>query len=153
MNMSGKNTISQATVMRLNRLPGASRCLQIGDILHLSQPPFGNCSVELHINLRHYRNYQAWDWYLLNNQLTGGSLKLGITDQLWNGEAILCCCRETGPCLYSEATCGAVTLKTEALRDGWQCSNGKYWYCPVCKVIRNITPSSNKFRLLTPDSL
>ena len=149
----GRNTISLCDVMRLNQLPGASRCLQAGDRLHLWMYPFGYCSVELHVNLRHYRNWQAWDvavwWWDF------GSDTHGIIDQLWNGEVVLCCCKEREPFSWenSEPTCGAIVLKTMANSLGWQRSGGKYWYCPVCKVIRNVTPSSNKFSLMTPDSL
>ena len=137
--------------MRLNRLPGASRFLEKGDIVPLTHPPFGSGSAELHLNLRHYRNYQAWDSYLLTNRLFGGSLKLEIFDQLSKGQAILCCCKEGEPFSYAEATCGAITLKTDALTDGWQYStSNRYWYCPVCKMIRL---SSKSYHLLTRDSL
>ena len=116
----GKGTISLCDVMRLNRLPGAKRCFEKGDILQLTDPPFGSSSAELHLNLRHYRNYQAWDRYLLSNRLTGGSFKVEILDQLSNGRLILCCCKAREPFAYSAVTCGAITLTTEALSDGWQ---------------------------------
>ena len=58
---------------------------------------------------------------------------------------------EREPFSYSDVTCGAITLRAEALRDGWQYSASKrYWYCPVCKVNRR---SEKSFRLLTRDSL
>ena len=147
----GKDTIALSDVMRLNKLPAASRCLRKGDILQLRLPPFGSGSVELHMNLRYYFNYQQWDMYLLKNGLTGGLLKLDIIEQLSTGEAFLCCCKEREPFSYSATTCGALTFKTNALRDGWERSkNNSYWYCRVCKEFRL---SNRSYQSLTRDSL
>ena len=130
-------------------VPDMSRNLMKGDVVQLWNFPFDRGSVELHLNLRHYRNYQAWDTYLLSHGLTGASIGRDIFHQLSQGIAILCCCKEANPFEYSHVTCGAVTLKMEALRDGWQRSKkNHYWYCPVCKEIRL---SSNSFVLFTRD--
>ena len=148
----GVGNISLCDVMRIRTLPGAPRCLKKGDKVLLTHPPFGSDSAELHINLRHYGNYQYWDRYLLSKRLTGGSLKLDIFDQLSSGRAILCCCKVRKPFSYPAVTqtCGAITLMTNASRNGWQCSKlNHYWYCPKCTEFR----LDKSYRLLTKDRL
>ena len=84
-NPVGVATITEASVMRIKRLPDRTRSLLPRDLLPLTVHPFMRDSIELHVNLRHYGNYQTWDTYWMNCDIASGILQHNRIEQLFEG--------------------------------------------------------------------
>ena len=74
-NPVGVDTIIEASVMRIKRLPNRTRSLLPRDLLPLTVHPFMRDLKELHVNLQHYGNYQTWDTYWMNCDIASGILQ------------------------------------------------------------------------------
>ena len=96
-------------------------------------------SIELHINLRYYQNYSAWDLYW-----QGPSIRQLLKD----GHLILCSCKLKKPWKFSHVSCGAMEKYNQALQKQWYKSGKGYFYCPTCKEYRTGLKTSKS---LTPD--
>ena len=97
-------------------------------------------SIELHINLRYYQNYSAWDLYW-----QGPSVRQLLKD----GYLILCGCKHKKPWKFSHISCGAIENHNEAVQKQWYKSGKGYFYCPICKEHRT---GSKPSQYLIPDS-
>ena len=141
-------TETEASVMRIIRLPNMTRSLQPRDLLPLTVDPFMPDSIELHVNLRHYRNYQHWDTYFMSCDIVSGILLRNRIEQLFEGTLILCCTERKSPFQYSNVTCSVVVAFACARELGWQSSNEMYFYCRQCAKHR-LDPKA--FDSRTPD--
>ena len=144
----GIGTETEVSVLRVVKLPTMTRSLQPRDLLSLTADPFMPDSIELHVNLRHYGNYQYWDVYHMSCESVSGIWHRNRIDQLLKGTLILCCTQRKSPFQYSHVTCGAVVSFARALELGWQSSNERFFYCGHCAKHR-LNPKV--FESLTPD--
>ena len=143
----GIGTETEVSVLRVVKLPTMTRSLQPRDLLSLTVDPFMPDSIELHVNLRHYDNYQFWDAYYISCDSVSGGWHRNRIEQLLEGTLILCCTQRKSPFLFSYLTCGAVVAYAHAEKLGWQSSNGRFFYCGQCakhrldpKVFDSLTP-------------
>ena len=142
----GWGTKTLAPIKRIKSLPGRNKFMQ-GDTLLLNAYPFQPDSVELHVNLRHYRNFQMWDAYLLQLQSLCSLHARNVVKELHDGVLILCRTKRRKP-FDLRWTCGAVVPFASALERGWEhAKNNTIFYCPICAscILRK------SYELLTPD--
>ena len=145
----GINTITLSDVMRLPRIPGDTKNILYNQEVSLFSPPFQYGSIEIHVCLRHYWNYQAWDPYFVETRLAVNVLNENIIEELQKGRVILCCCKSKEPFLFSHVSCGAITSEANASDNGWYCSKtNNYWYCPECRPHR----IEGSYQVLNPDA-
>ena len=84
----GFGTTTLTPVKRIVALPGRGK-FKKGETLSLNHDPFRENSVELHVNLRHYLNFQIWDRYLVQYQLVFSFHAGNVVKDLRNGILIL----------------------------------------------------------------